>query len=61
MLIFDVKSDNVDFVVTDNEKILARQKLGNMLKKIDEEIAADAPMRDFDEVFFAIQKRIDDA
>jgi hypothetical protein len=43
------------------QKMMARQRLGQMLSEIDREIADGKPMRDFEETFAAIQKRIQDA
>ena len=58
------KNGEADLVVMSVEayqKLIARQKLGQMLSKVDKEIAAGAPMRDFEEVFASIEKRIEDA
>lgn len=56
------KNGEADLVVMSHEayqKMIARQQLGRMLSEVDREIAAEAPMRDFEDVFAAIQKRID--
>ena len=58
------KNGEADLVVMSVEtyqKMIARQKLGQMLSKVDKEIAAGTPMRDFEEVFASIEKRIEDA
>jgi PHD/YefM family antitoxin component YafN of YafNO toxin-antitoxin module len=58
------KNGEADLVVMSGEayqKMVARQKLGQMLSKVDREIAASTPMRDFEEVFASIEKRIADA
>ena len=58
------KNGEADLVVMSVEvyqKIIARQKLGQMLSKVDREIAAKTPMKDFEEVFDLIGKRIEDA
>jgi PHD/YefM family antitoxin component YafN of YafNO toxin-antitoxin module len=57
------KNGQADLVVMSVEayqKIMARQNLGQMLSKVDREIAANIPMRDFEEVFERLEKRIDD-
>jgi len=58
------KNGEADLVVMSCEayqKMMARQRLGRMLSEVDREIAAGTPMRDFEETFAAIKKRIDDA
>jgi PHD/YefM family antitoxin component YafN of YafNO toxin-antitoxin module len=55
------EADLVVMSVETYQKMIARQKLGQMLGKVDREIAADTPMRDFEEVFGSIEKRIEDA
>lgn len=58
------KNGEADLVVMSVEvyqKMIARQKLGQMLSKVDREIAAGTPMRDFEEAFDSIEKRIEDA
>jgi len=58
------KNGEADLVVMSCEayqKMMARQRLGQMLSEVDREIAADTPMRDFEDTFAAIQKRIDNA
>lgn len=56
------KNGEADLVVMSHEayqKMIARQRLGQMLSEVDREIATGAPMRDFEETFEAIKKRID--
>ncbi|KKM12986.1 prevent-host-death protein [Clostridiales bacterium PH28_bin88] len=56
------KNGEADLVVMSHEayqKMIARQRLGQMLSEVDREIAAGTPMRDFEDAFAAIQKRID--
>lgn len=56
------KNGEADLVVMSHEayqKMIARHRLGQMLSEVDREIAAGEPMRDFEEVFAAIQKRIE--
>lgn len=58
------KNGEADLVVMSFEayqKMTARHRLGQMLAEVDREIAAGKPMRDFEEAFAAIQKRIDNA
>lgn len=58
------KNGEADLVVMSIEayqKIMARQRLGQMLAKVDRDIAADVPMRDFEDVFSDIEKRIENA
>ncbi len=58
------KNGEADLVVMSHEayqKMLASQRLGQMLSEVDREIASGAPMRDFEEAFAAIKKRIDNA
>ena len=55
------EADLVVMSVSAYKKMLARQRLGQMLGKVDKEIAADIPMRDFEEVFADIEKRIENA
>ncbi len=55
------KNGEADLVVMSHEayqKMMARQRLGQMLSEVDREIAAGTPMRDFEEAFEAIKKRI---
>lgn len=57
------KNGEADLVVMSHEayqKMIARQRLGQMLSDVDHEIAAGAPVRNFEDVFAAIQKRIAD-
>jgi PHD/YefM family antitoxin component YafN of YafNO toxin-antitoxin module len=56
------KNGEADLVVMSHEayqKMIARHRLGQMLSEVDREIAAGGPMRDFEDVFAAIQKRIE--
>ena len=55
------EADLVVMSVDAYQKMIARQRLGQMLSKVDKEIAADAPMRDFEDVFTAIDSRIENA
>ena len=55
------EADLVVMSVAAYQKMLARQQLGQMLSKVDKEIAADTPMRDFEEVFADIEARIKNA
>ena len=55
------EADLVVMSVDTYQKMIARQKLGQMLCKVDREIAAQTPMRDFEEVFSSIEKRIENA
>jgi len=58
------KNGEADLVVMSVEtyqKMMARQNLGQMLSKVDREIAAGEKMRDFEEVFSDIEVRIDNA
>jgi len=53
------EADLVVMSVTAYQKMLARQRLGQMLGKVDKEIAAGTPMRDFEDVFADIEDRIE--
>jgi len=56
------KNGEADLVVMSHEayqKMMARQRLGQMLSEVDREIAAGTPMRDFEETFTTIKKRIE--
>ncbi|MFA4885045.1 MAG: type II toxin-antitoxin system prevent-host-death family antitoxin [Desulfotomaculaceae bacterium] len=58
------KNGEADLVVMSFEayqKMMARQRMGQMLSEVDREIAAGMPMRDFEDTFAAIKKRIDNA
>ena len=58
------KNGEADLVVMSVEayqKMMTRHTLGQMLSRVDREIAAGTPMRDFEEVFASIEKRIEDA
>lgn len=55
------EADLVVMSVDAYQKIMARQRLGQMLAKVDRDIAEDMPMRDFEEVFSDIEKRIENA
>lgn len=57
------KNGEADLVVMSHEayqKMIARHRLGQMLSEVDREIAAGKPMRNFEDIFTAIEKRIDD-
>lgn len=57
------KNGEADLVVMSHEayqKMIARHRLGQMLSEVDREIAAGKPMRNFEDTFAAIAKRIDD-
>jgi prevent-host-death family protein len=57
------KNGEADLVVMSIEayqKSMARQRLGQILGKVDREIAAGVPMRDLDDVFADIEARIKD-
>ena len=54
------EADLVVMSVEVYQKMIARQKLGQMLSKVDSEIAAGIPMRDFEDVFASIEKGIED-
>jgi PHD/YefM family antitoxin component YafN of YafNO toxin-antitoxin module len=56
------KNGEADLVVMSHEayqKMIARQRLGQMLSEVDREIAAGKPMRNFEETFKTIKKRIE--
>jgi len=58
------KNGEADLVVMSVEtyqKMMVRQRLGQMLSKVDKDIAANAPMRDFEDVFSDIEARIENA
>ena len=58
------KNGEADLVVMSIEvyqKMIARQKLGQMLSKVDKEIAAGTTLRDFEDVFSDIEARIENA
>ncbi|HBC92179.1 MAG TPA: prevent-host-death protein [Pelotomaculum sp.] len=58
------KNGEADLVVMSFEayqNMTARQQLGQMLAEVDREIAAGKPMRDLEEAFAEIQKRLDNA
>lgn len=58
------KNGEADLVVMSHEafqKMMACQRLGQMLSEVDREIASGAPMRDYEEVFASIKKRINNA
>lgn len=58
------KNGEADLVVMSYEafqKMVARQRLGQMLADVDREIAEGRPMRDFEATFAALKKRIEDA
>jgi hypothetical protein len=43
------------------QKMVARQRLGQMLADVDREIAEVRELRDFEATFAALKKRIEDA
>ena len=53
------EADLVVMCVETYQKMIMRRKLGQILGKIDREIAAGVPMKDFEEVFADIEMRID--
>jgi PHD/YefM family antitoxin component YafN of YafNO toxin-antitoxin module len=56
------KNGEADLVVMSHEayqKMISRHRLGQMLSEVDHEIASGKPMRDFEETFAAIKKRIE--
>ena len=59
------KNGEADLVVMSSvatyQKMMARQQLGQMLSKVDKEIAAGTPLRDFEDVFTDIEARIKNA
>ena len=55
------EADLVVMSVPAYQKMMARQRLGQMLSRVDREIGADASMRDFEEVFADIEQRIENA
>jgi prevent-host-death family protein len=58
------KNGEADLVVMSYEafrKMVARQRLGQMLADVDREIVEGRPLRDFEATFTALQKRIEDA
>ena len=55
------EADLVVMSVATYQKMMARQQLGRILSKVDKEIAAGTPMRDFEEVFADIETRIENA
>lgn len=52
------EADLVVMSVDAYQKMIARQRLGQMLSKVDREIAVDAPMHDFEDVFADIDHRV---
>jgi PHD/YefM family antitoxin component YafN of YafNO toxin-antitoxin module len=58
------KNGEADLVVMSHEayqRLMAKQRLGQMLAEVDREIAQDAPMRNFEDVFETIKTRIENA
>lgn len=56
------KNGEADLVVMSHEayqQMIARWRLGQMLAEVDHEIASETPMRDFEETFASIKKRIE--
>jgi len=49
------EADLIVMSVEAYQKMIARQKLGQMLSRVDREIATGVPMRDFEEVFASIE------
>lgn len=43
------------------QKMVARQRLGQMLTEADREIAGGKELRDFEAIFAALKKRVEDA
>ena len=52
------EADLVVMSVESYQRMMAQNKLGQMLAKVDRDIAANLPMRDFEDVFSDIEKRI---
>ena len=55
------KNGEADLVVMSfsaYQKMVARYQLGQMLSEVDREIAQGKPMRDFEDIFTAMEKRI---
>ena len=58
------KTGEADLVVMSYEafqKMVARQRLGQMLTEADREIAGGKELRDFEAIFAALKKRVEDA
>ena len=55
------EADLVVMSVATYQKMMARQQLGQMLCKVDKEIAAGTTLRDFEDVFSDIEARIENA
>ena len=58
------KNGEADLVVMSVEayqRMMTQHRLGQMLAKVDREIAAGMPMRDFEDVFSDIEERIENA
>jgi len=58
------KNGEADLVVMSVEayqRMMTQHRLGQMLSKVDREIAAGIPMRDFEDVFSDIEERIENA
>ena len=57
------KNGEADLVVMSYDafqKMLARQRIGRMLADVDREISEGKQLRDFEETFAALKKRIED-
>jgi len=55
------EADLVVMSVESYQRMMAQQRLGQMLAKVDRDIAAGVPMRDFEDVFSDIEERIENA
>ena len=53
------EADLVVMSVEAYQKMMARQRLGQMLGKVDREIAAGTPMRNFEDIFSDVEDRIE--
>ena len=54
------EADLVVMSIDTYQKMTSRQRLGQMLGKIDKEIAIGTPMRDFEDVFADLEARINE-
>ena len=55
------EADLVVMSVESYQRMMAQHRLGQMLAKVDRDIAAGIPMRDFEDVFSDIEERIENA
>lgn len=58
------KNGEADLVVMSHDafqKLMSRQRLGQMLTEVDREIATGSPMRDFEQTMEEIKRRISHA